>query len=91
MKSISKMLLAGVSLIASSAVYAQAAPVTPSGDDAAASNPATTTNPAAMPTRLRPGASVIRVTAPVAKISPDMPQAAIPNVGGLHSVCCMAS
>jgi iron complex outermembrane receptor protein len=38
-----RTLLASVSLIASSAVYAQAAPVAPSSGDAAASNPATTT------------------------------------------------
>src|ERR1700709_372867 len=39
-----RTLLAGVSLMASSAVYAQAAPVAPSGDGAAASNPATITS-----------------------------------------------
>jgi len=43
-KAVYRTLLASASLVASSAVYAQAAPVTPSGNDAAASNPAETTS-----------------------------------------------
>jgi iron complex outermembrane receptor protein len=43
-KAVCRALLASASLMASSAAFAQAAPVTPSGSDAAASNPAETTS-----------------------------------------------